>query len=104
MRLASGRRDITGTVAPMAISRAATSTQLDPHTSDRTTARIRLLMIHFGLLLLAQALFAYLSVTRNPSHVAYTSAASSRATFITTPNAADTFLIPYPARTRASLT
>ena len=61
-------------------------------------------MIHFGLLLLAQALFAYLSVTRNPSHAAYASAASGRSSNITTPNAADTFLIPYPARTTPSLT
>src|SRR6478672_1347157 len=87
----------------MAISRATTSTQLDPHTPARTTARIHLLMIHFGLLLLAQAVFAYLSIPRIPSHAAAASAASSRLSNITTPNAADTFLIPYPARTTPSV-
>src|SRR5689334_17384124 len=92
----------------MATSRAATSirtsTPWDPHPRARTTARIRLLLIHLGLLLLAQALFAYLSVTRFPAHAAYASTASGQPSAITTPNAADTFLLPYPARTTPSLT
>src|SRR5689334_1005837 len=82
----------------MATSRAARSTWLDPH-AQASTARIRLLLIHLGLLLLAQALFAYLSVSRIPSHAVYASPPST----ITTPNAADTFLLPYPARTTPSL-
>src|SRR5690349_21596936 len=86
----------------MATSRAATSTR--PHPQAGTTARIRLLLIHLGLLLLAQALFAYLSVARTPSHAASASAASGRTSNVMTPNAADTFLIPYPARTTPSLT
>src|SRR5690242_1713568 len=84
----------------------ATSSRLTPHMNARV-ARMRLLLIHLGLLLLAQALFAYLTVTRIPSHAtyaAYASAASGRPTTITTPNAADTFLIPYSARTTPSLT
>lgn len=88
-------------VAAMAISRVATSTW--PHAQART-ARMRLLLIHLGLLLLAQAVFAYLSFTRIPPRATYATIASGRSSNITTPNAADTFLLPYPARTTPSLT
>lgn len=88
----------------MATSRAATPTRLRSHSQARTTARIRFLMIHLGLLLLAQAVFAYLSITRMPSHAASASAASGGTSNIMTPSAADTFLIPYPARTTPSPT